>query len=118
MRVTFVESPSFSHVRDAYFDDDASFAAFQAGLTREPCAGEVIPGTGGARKVRWLSRRKGKRGGLRVVYGYWKRYAHILLLVVYEKSSKEDLTQAEAARVAALMRAYEAHLKEVASGAK
>ena len=34
-------------------------------LSDHPDAGRVIPGTGGARKVRWAAKGKGKRGGAR-----------------------------------------------------
>lgn len=30
--------------------------------------GEVIPGSGGIRKLRWAVKGRGKRGGLRVIY--------------------------------------------------
>ena len=39
-------------------------------LIERPDAGVVIPGTGGARKVRWAAKRKGKRGGARIIYVY------------------------------------------------
>ena len=38
-----------------------------------PETGDVIPGTGGMRKMRWTSKGRGKRGGARVVYYYFVR---------------------------------------------
>ena len=51
-----------------YMEDD-EYRAFQSFLAGEPEASDVIPGTGGFRKLRWADRRrgKGKRGGLRVI---------------------------------------------------
>ena len=57
-------------------------------LVRYPDKGNVIPGTGGVRKLRWALKGKGKRGGLRVIY-YWKRTeSEIWLLTLYSKSER------------------------------
>ncbi len=112
VNVIFVEAPSFTAARDEYFEDDDVFRHFQDDLAKDPEAGAVLPRTHGGRKVRWGRPGEGKRGGLRVIYGYWKRYAHILLLAVYEKSRKEDLDPAEERMIATLMREYEKSIKE------
>jgi len=39
--------------------------------------------------------RKGKKGALRVGYVYFEEYATILLVLVYTKTKKEELTPAE-----------------------
>jgi hypothetical protein len=36
----------------------------------QPDAGDIIPGSGGCRKLRWAAKGHGKRGGARVIY-YW-----------------------------------------------
>ena len=53
--------------------------------------GNVVPGSGGIRKVRWARKGAGKRGGVRVIY-----YSHpgdglIWLLTLYAKSSKDNV---------------------------
>jgi hypothetical protein len=47
-----------------------------------PEAGDVIPGTGGLRKLRFADERrgKGKRGGLRVIYYWWDSGSQFWLL--------------------------------------
>ena len=60
-----------------------------------PGAGDVIPGAGGARKLRWAAMGKGKRGGARVVYLYVAIAARIYLLRCYAKSVRTDLTADE-----------------------
>ncbi len=62
-----------------------------------PEAGDVIPGTGGFRKLRWADpvRGKGKRGGLRVVYYYLLSDAQIWLMTLYNKGEMSDLNAAE-----------------------
>jgi len=37
-------------------------------IAANPLAGDVIPGSGGCRKVRWARSGMGKRGGVRVIY--------------------------------------------------
>ena len=37
-------------------------------LARNPTAGDLIPGTGGVRKIRWGLEGRGKRGGARVIF--------------------------------------------------
>ncbi len=66
-------------------------------LARDPEAGDVIPGTGGFRKLRWPHRRrgKGKRGGLRVIYYYFISDTQIWLTTVYDKDEASDLSPAE-----------------------
>lgn len=39
-------------------------------LSDYPDAGDVIPEAGGARKLRWAAKGKGKRGGARIIYLY------------------------------------------------
>jgi hypothetical protein len=64
-------------------------------LIDHPEAGNVIPGAGGARKLRWAAMGKGKRGGARVIYRYVVIAARIYLLRCYAKSVRTDLTADE-----------------------
>lgn len=64
---------------------------------QNPQGGEVIPGTGGFRKLRWRDtrRRKGKRGGLRVIYYYFATDRQIWLITIYDKNEVQDLSPGE-----------------------
>ncbi|KQQ14796.1 addiction module toxin RelE [Methylobacterium sp. Leaf123] len=64
-------------------------------LADHPDAGEIIPGTGGVRKVRWPARGQGKRGGARVIYYFRDLNVPVYLLAVYAKGEKLNLTQKE-----------------------
>ena len=64
-------------------------------LIDHPNAGKVIPDSGGARKLRWAAKGKGKRGGARVVYLYVVIASRIYLLRCYAKNDKTDLTADE-----------------------
>jgi len=60
-----------------------------------PGAGEIIPGAGGVRKIRWELQGTGKRGGVRVIYYYHNERLPVFLLSAYAKNQKADLSQAE-----------------------
>lgn len=91
--LTFVELPVFAKFREAYLDDD-EFAGLQAHLITQPDAGDVIPGSGACRKLRWRGSGRGKRGGLRVIY-FWRRAdGQIVLVTLYAKSVTENIAPA------------------------
>jgi len=86
----FIESVVFERVRERYFADD-EFAALQRFLSASPTVGDVVPASGGARKLRWRAEDRGKRGGLRVLY-YWAGHrGQIWLLTVYGKNMQENV---------------------------
>ena len=60
-----------------------------------PEAGEIIPETGGVRKIRWALAGRGKRGGARVIYYYHNQRLPLFLLAVYGKNEKANLSKAE-----------------------
>lgn len=96
MNGTFVELPPFSRHRSQYLDDDA-YRGLQLILLRNPTAGNVIPDSGGLRKIRFADPRrgKGKRGGLRVIYFWWEKGRQFWLFTVYGKDEMDDLEAQE-----------------------
>jgi hypothetical protein len=64
-------------------------------LAANPEAGDVIPDTGGVRKLRWRSSGRGKRGGARVIYYHLDARAPLYLIALYAKNRKVDLTGEE-----------------------
>ncbi len=69
--------------------------ALAAYLVDHPDAGDVISGAGGARKLRWAAKGKGKRGGARIIYVYVVIAARVFLIRCYAKNIKSDLTADE-----------------------
>jgi hypothetical protein len=61
----------------------------------EPTFGDLIPGSGGLRKARVAIERRGKRGGARVIHYFHDADVPILLLALYAKNEKDDLTPRE-----------------------
>ena len=86
----FVETSLFTRRIVQVMDDDA-YGELQGYLTEHPDAGPVIPGSGGVRKIRWSGSSRGKRGGSRLIY-YWDNGNQILMLYVYLKRERENLT--------------------------
>jgi hypothetical protein len=74
---------------------DAEREEFVSYIASNPTVGDVIPDTGGVRKVRWNRKGSGKRGGARVVYFYANPGRPLYLLMVYAKAQKEDLSADE-----------------------
>lgn len=90
----FVEMPTFAVVRDQHFTDEA-FGRFQQLLANQPDAGVLIRGGHGLRKVRWALHTRGKSGGLRVIY-YWRvAESQIVLIAMFAKSVRADLSPAQ-----------------------
>jgi len=73
-------------------------------LLANPLAGDVIPHSSGARKLRWAAKGKGKRGGVRLIYHYLVIADRIYLLDCYAKNEKSDLSPLETKRLAQLIR--------------
>jgi len=87
----FIETPIFTEdVLETLSDEE--YGEFQKALSLDPELGDLIPGGGGLRKVRWSLPGKGKRGGIRVIY-YWAVSSDIVyLLLLYKKARQENLT--------------------------
>lgn len=76
--------------------DDTHQKAFIDYIAANPLKGDVISGTGGARKIRWASDlNSGKSGGARVIYYYHNQSMPIFLFTIYAKNKKENITQNE-----------------------
>jgi len=86
----FIETTVFTKLLPKYLTDD-EYRAFQWYLLAYPEVGDVVPGSGGVRKIRWAPEGKGKRGGIRVMY-YWKKSAmEIWLFTLYSKNEKATI---------------------------
>jgi hypothetical protein len=92
----FIEAPAFTrHLSNYLIDDD--YRELQAKVGANPELGDLMPGTGGFRKLRWADTRRGKgrRGGLRIIYYHFKSDRQIWLMTLYDKDKASDLTAKE-----------------------
>jgi hypothetical protein len=89
----FFEAPAFTRYVSSYLTDD-EYREMQGRLATAPEAGDMIPGTGGFRKLRWADpkRGKGQRGGLRLIYYYFPGERQIWFITLYGKNEASDLT--------------------------
>jgi hypothetical protein len=78
--------------------------AFEKARAENPTVGDVIAGTGGARKVRWARPGKGKSGGVRVIYYYQAADDAIWLMGVYAKNEKTDLSDRDTRALAEMIK--------------
>ncbi|HSK74818.1 MAG TPA: transcriptional regulator [Thermoanaerobaculia bacterium] len=87
---TVVETPLFQRLADDHWTEEerSSFVYF---IAAHPEAGEVVPGSGGVRKVRWGKAGRGKRGGVRVIYFNRLSVGEIWLLVLSAISEAENI---------------------------
>lgn len=94
---TIAETALFqSHAAAIWSDDDLT--AFKVWLAANPDAGDVVPGSGRLRKVRWARRGMGRRGGARVIY-FIEHQGCIWLLMAYTKSKYDNLSVSFLARL-------------------
>lgn len=100
--MTVVETPFFLRKAAGLLADEERLLLI-AFVGANPEAGDVIPESGGVRKVRWAPRERGKRGGFRVVYYFHNETFPVFLLTVYSKSQKANLTKAERNELKALV---------------
>jgi hypothetical protein len=92
----FFETTVFSRQITSLLED-REYAALQGALVVDPEAGNLIPGSGGLRKIRWNEkrRRKGKRGGVRVIYYWYGAGEVIYMLLAYSKGERDDLSPSQ-----------------------
>lgn len=87
---TIIETPIFGADAKVIWSEGER-GEFCAWLAANPEAGDVIPGSGGCRKVRWTRAGMGKRGGVRVIYFNRLECGTIHLLVIYAKAVRGNI---------------------------
>jgi hypothetical protein len=87
-----VETPEFLSATSKLMSDEER-AVLVEFLAYNPTAGDLIPGTGGVRKLRWGLEGRGKRGGARVIYFYHDAGLPLFALTAFAKNERADLSQ-------------------------
>ncbi len=96
--MVIIETSIFTRQVHELLSDD-EYREFQIALVARPNAGKIIVGSGGVRKMRWSSQGKGKSGGARVIYYWAVEPEQLLMLFIYSKSERDDLTPAQLKRL-------------------
>ncbi len=86
----FIETRLFSRIVGDCLSE-AEYAKVQAALVADPRLGDVVPGTGGVRKLRWAGSGRGKRGGVRLIYFVRMQEGQIWLLTIYAKNEEQTI---------------------------
>ena len=89
--LTVIETDVFSTWAKKVWSEDEC-QAFVDWIAVNPEAGDVIPGSGGCRKVRWFRSGMGKQGGARVIYYLRTASGEIVLLIVYAKAKFDNIS--------------------------
>jgi hypothetical protein len=87
---TIVETPIFTADAKSILTEDER-GALCARIADAPLAGDVVPGSGGCRKMRWQLPGRGKSGGARVIYYNQLGNGIIWLLVIYAKAVRGNI---------------------------
>ena len=93
-RITVVESPIYL-ARATRLLTEAERTEVIDFISDDPECGLVVPGLRGLRKVRIGLQGRGKRGGGRIIYWFHSRDWPVVLLVVYGKNEKDDISSDE-----------------------
>ncbi|MCW9716074.1 MULTISPECIES: DNA-binding protein [Avibacterium] len=91
---TIIEQESFKKKADQLWSEEER-ATFFSFLANNPLIGDVIPNANGLRKIRWRALGRGKRGGLRIIYFNLLDDGIIVMLDMYAKNEKENISTKE-----------------------
>ncbi|WP_029032894.1 type II toxin-antitoxin system RelE/ParE family toxin [Salinarimonas rosea] len=100
---TVLETNAFRRAADQVAlseDDRLQIAALVSG---NPTIGDLIPGTGGARKFRYAPPGRGKRGGYRVIFYFAADDVPVFLMDIYAKGEKITLSKGECNALAKIL---------------
>jgi mRNA-degrading endonuclease RelE of RelBE toxin-antitoxin system len=86
---TVSETPIFvRYAREIWTEGERE--EFVNWIAANPESGDIMPRSGGCRKVRWSASGRGKKGGARVIY-FLSKETSIWLLIVYTKAKFDNL---------------------------
>jgi hypothetical protein len=101
--VVFLETPVFTRqIRELVGDDQ--YRQLQETRVARLDAGDLIPRSGGLRKIRIAASGRGKRGGARVIYYWIVAKDQIYMLLAYAKNAQDDLSEDQLKTLRALVR--------------
>ena len=90
---TVIETPIFQSMVASVWSE-AEAEEFVLFISENAQSGEVIPQTGGLRKVRWSRAGMGKQGGARVIYFTRLASGEVVLIAVYAKAKFDNMPAA------------------------
>lgn len=106
-----LETPIFTRRADALLSREER-ADLISLLARNPTAGDMIPGSGGIRKLRFAAGGRGKRGAFRVIHYVLSDDLPVVALMLYGKNEQGDLAPAEVKAARRIVDALKAELRQ------
>jgi hypothetical protein len=100
----FINTPVYDKLWNDLGLTDDDLCDLQNILLSNPQAGDIIEGAGGATKIRYALKSKGKSGGVRVIYADLAHKERLYLLLCYSKSKQDDLTTQQKKQLKALIK--------------
>ena len=98
----FIETSEFTKSWEKLgLNDEDDLLSLQLSIMAAPKRAPVVKGTGGLRKLRFAPPvwRTGSSGAVRVCYVYFDEYGIVLLVLVYAKGEKDNLSDEECAAI-------------------
>ncbi|MES2097824.1 MAG: type II toxin-antitoxin system RelE/ParE family toxin [Pseudomonadota bacterium] len=92
---TVIETDAYLKAAKRAGMDESQRALVVDLIAANPEAGDMMPGCGGARKLRVARPGSGKSGGYRIVTYFAGKNVPVFLLTVFPKNVKTNLTDAE-----------------------
>lgn len=92
--ITIVETAAFMSDAKSCMTDEERTESISM-IAANPECGDLIPGGGGIRKVRFAVGSKGKSAGVRIIYYFHNERVPTFLLAVFAKNDRANLTKAE-----------------------
>lgn len=96
------ETSIFSRRADALLSGKDRAALIDV-LASDPLSGDLVPGLGGIRKLRFAPSGRGKSGAFRVIYYYASINRPVLALLIYGKNEQDNITPAQRDALLALL---------------
>lgn len=92
---TVIETPAYLASAKEESVSEAERRAIVTFIAQNPDTGVIMPGSGGARKLRFAARGRGKSGGYRVITFYAGEDIPVFLLDIYSKETQANLSKDE-----------------------
>jgi mRNA-degrading endonuclease RelE of RelBE toxin-antitoxin system len=97
-----LETSTFSRRADALLSREERAELIET-LARNPRDGDLVPGLGGVRKLRFAPKGRGKSGAFRVIYYMLSEEMPILALLIYGKNEQVNPTPEQTRAMAAVV---------------
>jgi hypothetical protein len=100
---TVLLTPTFQRQSDREGLSEDEVFEMASVIAADPLGGDLMAGTGGARKMRHAGRGHGKSGGYRTIHYFGGEDVPVFLLAVYGKGGKANLTPSERNQLASAL---------------